>query len=121
MKEVSSPGDLTGIGMYTSTFYGRLGAAGVDRVRVGLIPLSTLLMYADFRRVARFVHTLTGRVAATGGLALLSIDDGSHEPQVVSAFEQFCDARIRFRSGGGRPQVRVDGLPDQPDDWAPVP
>lgn len=120
IKGVSTPADLTGVGMQASAFYQLLYDQGVDRIRVGLLSASTLLMYSDLRRVSRFVHTLTGRVAATDGLALVALDDDSHDEQVVSTFEQMCDGRIDLRIDGDRREIRVLGLPGQPEGWLPL-
>lgn len=120
VKGVSSPADLTGIGMRTTGFYRGLGEAGIERVRVGLLSVSTLLMYADLRRVSRFVHVLTGRIAATDGLGMLALDRGAHEEQTVSTIQQLCDGRVEVRTGDGGREVRVGGLPDQPEGWSPL-
>lgn len=117
---VSNPGDLTGIGMRTTSFYERLRSGGIDRVRVGLLSVSTLLMYADLRRASRFVHVLTGRVSSSNGLGLLALDREAHDDQAVGTIQQLCDGRIEIRDGETGLEIRVSGLPDQPDGWAPI-
>ncbi|MFB6282221.1 MAG: hypothetical protein ABEH40_09390 [Haloferacaceae archaeon] len=117
---VSSPGDLTGIGMRTAEGYDRLEADGIDRVRVGLLSVSTILMYADLRRTSRFVHVLAGRVASAGGLGVLALDSGAHEERTASTIRQLCDGRVELRDGDAGRELRVRGLPDQPDGWTPV-
>lgn len=116
---VSTPADLTGIGMRTSAFQRELREADAPRVRLGLLSLSTLLMYSELRRVCRFVHVLTGRVATTDGVAFLALDDRSHEEQVASTLEQFCDGRVTFRTDDDERQVRIAGLSGQPSGWVP--
>lgn len=120
VQSVSNPADLTGIGMRTSEFYRLFGDEGIDRVRVGLLSASTLLMYADLRRVSRFIHVLMGRVASADGLGMIAIDRTAHEDQAVSTIQQLCDGRIEVRKGGDGGELRVSGLPDQPDGWIPI-
>ncbi len=117
VKGVSTPGDLTGVGMRTSAFYEALDNAGVARIRVGLLSVSTLLMYSELRTVSRFVHTLAGRVSATDGIALLALDADSHDERAVNTIEGLCDGRIDVRVADGRPELRIEGLPDQPEGW----
>ncbi|MFB6305005.1 MAG: hypothetical protein ABEH47_07555 [Haloferacaceae archaeon] len=119
VEGVSTPADLTGIGMRVSAFYQQLQSAGRDRIRLGVLSASTLLMYSELRRVSRFVHVLTGRVAATDGVAFVSVDPAAHEERVVSTLQQLCDGRVEFRTEGDERQVRIGGLPGQPDGWTP--
>jgi hypothetical protein len=120
VEGVSSPADLTGIGIRISGFYRRLAAEDIERVRVGLLSVSTLLMYADLRRVSRFVHVLTGRVASTDGVGLLALDSSAHEDQTVGTIRQLCDGRVEVRSGDEGREVRIRGLRDQPEGWTPM-
>lgn len=66
---VSSPKDLTGIGMRYSKVYRDLYRSGVTRVRSGIHSVSTLLSFNDLKPVVRFVHTIAGRVDSAGGTA----------------------------------------------------
>lgn len=120
VEGVSNPADLTGIGMRVSEFYQRLGTDGIQRIRLGLLSVSTLLMYSDLRRVSRFVHVLTGRVASTGGIGLLALDREAHEEQAVGTIEQLCDGRLEVRTGAETREIRVSGLSDQPEGWTPL-
>jgi hypothetical protein len=117
VRGVSTPGDLTGIGMRVSALYESLHGSGIDRVRTGLHSLTTLLTYSDLRTVSRFTHTLTGRVAASDGLGVLVIDPNAVDERVVSTLTQFCDGRIDLRSEEGGPELRIRGFPDQPSGW----
>ncbi|NHN58247.1 MULTISPECIES: hypothetical protein [Halorussus] len=118
VETVSSPGDLTGVGIEFSGWCRRLREAGTERVRTGLYSLSTLLMYTDFQTVSRFVHTLGGRISATDGLGVFLIDPATQDDRVVSTMTQFCDARVDVREGDdGNRRLRVRGLSDQPGGW----
>lgn len=118
IEPVSSPGDLTGIGIEFSGLYQTVYRETTERVRAGLFSLSTLLMYAEFRTVSRFVHTVCGRISATDGLGVFLIDPSTQDERVVSTITQLCDGRVDVRGredGGG--ELRVRGLEDQPYGW----
>jgi KaiC/GvpD/RAD55 family RecA-like ATPase len=119
IKAVRSPGDLTGIGIEFSSLYEGLYTEGIERVRIGLFSISTLLMYADeLQPVYRFLHTVTGRIRSADGLAMCLIDPGAQDEQTVSSVAQAFDGRVDVRrTDEGGHQLRVRGLPDQPDGW----
>ncbi|WP_424017756.1 DUF7504 family protein [Halorientalis pallida] len=119
VRTVRSPSDLTGIGIEFSSLYEGLYTEGVERVRIGLFSISTLLMYADeLQPVYRFLHTITGRVRSAEGLATCVIDPTAQDEQTISSVEQTFDGRVDVRqTDDGDHQLRVRGLPDQPDGW----
>jgi KaiC/GvpD/RAD55 family RecA-like ATPase len=117
IETVSSPGDLTGVGIKFSGLYETIHRTGSERVRVGLYSLSTLLMYSDFQTVSRFVHTVSGRIAATGGLGVFLIDPSTQDERVVSTMTQLCDGRIDVREHDGNREFRVRGLSDHSRKW----
>jgi len=89
---VSSPADLTGIGMHVDRHLSDVDDRGL-RPRVGLLSVSTLLLYADVRPVFRFLHVLTNRVSATDGLGVFLLDAGTHDDRVAGAITTLFDAR----------------------------
>lgn len=98
ITSVSNPGDLTGIGMNVDRHLSELSDAGY-RSRLGLLTVSTLLVYSDFQPVYRFLHVVTGRVAATGGLGVFVVDSDTHDEQVMSAITSLFDGRIDVNDG----------------------
>ncbi|MFB6269489.1 MAG: hypothetical protein ABEH83_06060 [Halobacterium sp.] len=114
---VSGPADLTGIGMRYSDVYRDFREAGIERVRTGLLSVSTLLSYGDLKTVSRFVHTLVGRIDAVDGVGVFVVDPGMHDEQTVSTLTQFCSARIDVREREDGPELRVRGVPGQHRDW----
>lgn len=117
---VSGPTDLTGIGMRYSDVYADFRHNGIDRVRTGLLSVSTLLTFSDLETVSRFVHTLVGRIGQVDGLGILLIDPSNHDERVVSTLSQFCDGRIDVRTDeDGKMELRARGLADQPTGWQP--
>jgi len=122
VETVSNPADLTGIGIKFSALYEALHADGAERVRAGLITVSTLLMYSDLRAVFRFLHTLSGRITTTGGIGVFAIDPETHDEQTVNTLNQLCDGRIDVRETDAEDadgELRVRGLDDQPTEWTP--
>lgn len=122
VEKLSGPGDLTGMGIQLSTTYQRFHGEGITRIRTGIVSVSTLLMYTDVRTVFRFLHTLTGRISAIGGLGIFFIDPESHDTKSTNMLTQVSDGRIDVREATGDGQdgeLRVRGLPDHPRDWHP--
>lgn len=105
ITSVSSPADLTGISMRVDHRLSEFSEAGL-RPRLGLISVSTLLLYSDLRPVYRFLHVVTGRVAASGGLGLFVVDGDSHDEQTMDAIASLFDGRVRVSDG----ETSVSGL-----------
>lgn len=116
---VSGPGDLTGIGMRFSQVVEELHRAGVEQVRTGVVTVTALLSFNELPTVARFVHTMVGRVGRIGGLGVLVMDPEAEGERAVSTVAQFCDARVDVRDRSGTPELRVRGVPSQPREWTP--
>ncbi|WP_323190203.1 recombinase RecA [Halostella sp. PRR32] len=117
IRSVSSPADLTGIGMASSELIETFGDRG-HRVRTGLSSLSQLLMYADVKTVFRFLHILTGRISSADGLGLCTLDSDVHDDQTVNTVKQLFDGAIETRNEGDDSRAfRVLGLPDADDRW----
>jgi KaiC/GvpD/RAD55 family RecA-like ATPase len=122
IKTISTQSDLTGIGMKFSALYEGLYMKADERVRTGLISLSSLLMYVDLRSLFRFVQTISGRIDSAGGLGVFSIDPTTHDEQTVNTLSQAADGRIEVREaedGDADGELRVRGLPNQPEGWQP--
>ncbi|NHN58322.1 MULTISPECIES: recombinase RecA [Halorussus] len=117
---VSSPEDMTGIGIQLSellrTFY---EDAGVERNRILLHSLSTLLMYSNLQTVFRFLHVFTGRVQSADALGVFVIDETAHDRQTMSTLKQLFDGQIQVRGAdGGGSELRVRGV-GADSDWRP--
>jgi len=118
VHEVSSPGDLTGIGIKFSEVATEAEESGVERLRVGFDSLSPLLMYVDLQRLFRFLHVFTSQIQSRDWFGLFSIDPTSHDAQEVNTLSQLFDGMVEIRLGeeGGR-EARVRGVTDSPTDW----
>ncbi len=116
---VVDAGDLTGIGIHTAEFLERFREAGsVQSVRVGLHTLSTMLMYVDVRRVFRFVHVFSQRIARADGVGVFVLDEPPDSRQ-FNMLVQPMDGVVEVRHDATR-QVRVRGIDVGPGEWTDV-
>ncbi|WP_232701364.1 RAD55 family ATPase [Halobacterium wangiae] len=118
VRYVSSPGDLTGMGIEFSEVASIASQQGVDRLRVGFDSLSPLLMYVDIERLFRFLHVFTSQIQTQGWLGIFSVDPESHDDQTMNTISQLFDGVVDLRiTDGGEREVRVRGITDTPTDW----
>lgn len=120
IETVSSTGDLTGISIKNSILSSFLEQQGVDRVRTCFDSLSMLLLYTNFRTILRFVHTVSGRFSATDGIGVFVLDPTMHEPQVEYTLRNLCDGQISVRYETEQPEIKIEGLREQPRGWQPT-
>lgn len=99
VETVSSPGNLTDIGIKLSTFLGDWEADG-NRTALCFHSLTALLQYADLQRAYRFLHVLTGRVRATDGFAHYHMDPSAHDARTRNTLTTLFDA-VAEREGDG--------------------
>lgn len=118
---VSSPADLTGIGIRFSEQLGQFTETEIDRIRVGFYSLSTLLMYTELETVFRFVHVISGRIDSVDALGVFALDPTTHEDNTVSTLKQLFDGMIEVRETEGERQVRLVNVPDAPEGWTARP
>ena len=115
---VSTPADLTGVGIAASGF---MQSCYHDderrRARVGLHSLSTLLMYAELRRVYQFVHVLSTRVQSAGFAGAFALDTTPGDAEARQRLLQLFDAAVETREGPDGPQLRVRGGDFGPESW----
>lgn len=118
VHQVSSPGDLTGIGIGITKALEGLHDSGHERGRLAVVSLSTMLTYTDKKTVFKFCHVLSSRLDAAGYIGVFTIDSGAHDQQTIQVIKQAFDGLIDIREaeGGGR-EARVLGLANEPTDW----
>jgi len=125
VEHVTSPSDLTGIGMAFSSVLDRLDAAAADGLRVVVDSLSSLLAYSGTERVFRFAHSFAARIADVDALGLFLLQPGPNAEQ-VGTFEGLSDGVLECREvegvDGSAPagECRLRGVPDAPADWRPI-
>ncbi|WP_255196378.1 DUF7504 family protein [Halorarius litoreus] len=101
-KSVGSPADLTGIGIPASSFLEN----AAPRPLVTLDSVSTLLAYSGEASVFRFLAVLTAQLRRVNGVGVFLIEDGCHDRQTVSTFQQLFDGRVDIEPS----QVRIRGI-----------
>lgn len=121
IKTVTSPGDLTGIGMEFSSLYDQLLSSEIEWVRTGLDSLSPLLLYTDeFDKIFRFLNTVTGRINVAGGLGVFALDPETQQEQTMRSLEEPFDGRVDIRAVDGEEgefELKTRGLSNQPTEW----
>lgn len=117
VEYVSSPADLTGIGIGVSEQLRRFADEGVQRTRLGFYSLSTLLMYAELETVFRFLHVVSGRVESIGGFSVFTLDPTTHDEGTINTLKQLFDGMIELRSNGDDKEVRLVGIPNRSEEW----
>jgi KaiC/GvpD/RAD55 family RecA-like ATPase len=118
VHQVSSPGDLTGIGIGITKAIEGLHTAGRTRGRLALVSLSTMLTYTDKKTVFKFCHVLSSRLDTADYIGVFTIDSGAHDSQTLQVIKQAFDGLIEVREAeaGGR-EARVLGLANEPTAW----
>jgi len=106
VETLGSSGDLTGISLETSKLVRGFGEDAP--IRLGLISVSTLLMYVDLQTVFRFLHVFTSRVNSGGWFGAFGLDPEMHDTQAVSTVRAAFDAEVRI--GEDDVEIRGEGI-----------
>ena len=117
VHHVSSPGDLTGIGIGITKALEGLHNNGREQGRLALYSLSTMLTYTDKKTVFKLCHILSSRLDAAGYIGVFTIDSGAHDDQTLQVIKQAFDGLVEIRETDGTRQARVLGLTSDPTDW----
>ncbi|SEV97305.1 RAD55 family ATPase [Halobacterium jilantaiense] len=114
VKYVPSPGDVTEIGIRLGGIFQHLQREGV-RARFAVSTVSTMLMYADVRRVYRFLHVYAGHVERLDWLGIGVLDNSNRE--MFDRLAPLYDAMVQTRRGDDGTQLRVVGLGSGRSEW----
>lgn len=114
---VGDPSDLTGMGIGITESFERLDEYGVDRSRLALSSLSTMLTYTDQQTVFKFCHVVTSRIDTAGHLSAFTIDSSAHDQQTLQVVKQPFDGLIEVRERDGTREARVLGVEPDPSEW----
>lgn len=102
IEAISSPADLTGLGMKMSDLLADLVDEDHQLV-VCFHSITTLLQYVDLQKVFRFLHVVTGRLKATNAVTHFHMDPSVHDERELNTITTLYDAVME---------------PDEDDDWA---
>lgn len=121
IESISSPGDLTGISVSMAKLFQHFERRGISDIRYGLISISTLLQYLDTTKVFRFLHVYTKRIEDTGGLGIYTLNNDSHDQQVINTITGQFDVSVELReTESGELEFRVRGPGRRPTPWEPL-
>jgi hypothetical protein len=100
VRQVSTPGDLTRLGVEIDQFLSERAAP----VSVCFDSLTSLLQYVDLDTAYEFLHVVTGQVRAADARAHFHVDPGAHDDADIAAVTSLFDASV---SVGDERRVRT--------------
>ncbi|WP_255149639.1 DUF7504 family protein [Halorarius halobius] len=101
VSQLSSPSDLTGISLEFAKHLERFESAGqADRVRVGLLSVSTLMMYGELQTVFRFLHVFTSRIRSAELFGLFALHPDMHDDKATNTVRAIFDAEATITGDG---------------------
>ncbi|MFB6127169.1 MAG: hypothetical protein ABEJ79_07755 [Halolamina sp.] len=96
---VSSPNDLTGVGISITEFLQRW-TDNDHRTVVCFDSLTAMLQYTDIETAYEFLHVIVSRIYATDAVAHFHMDPGAHDDQTVAQVCSLMDAVIELDDDG---------------------
>jgi hypothetical protein len=101
-ESVSTPSDLTGLGIEIGQFLSEFDAP----VTICFDSLTSMLQYVDVQTAYEFLHAITGQVHAAGARAHFHIDPSAHSEEDVAGLASLFDARVTLEDDGHEVQTR---------------
>jgi hypothetical protein len=98
IESVSSPGDLTGLGMRVTQLISEWKDNENDTV-LCFHTLTSLIQYVDIDRVFRFLHMLTARFDVGNTVGHFHMDPTAHDEREINTIKTLFDAVVEFRDG----------------------
>ncbi|HUH78319.1 MAG TPA: hypothetical protein VLY83_00330 [Methanoregula sp.] len=126
MMFVSSPTDLTGIGIKFSTMIETIFAGEFAEGEGGLFPppvrfcvnsISTLLMYRRLEVLYQFLHVLTAKLKKIDGIGVYLINKESFDDRTLSLVKQLMTAVIEVKVEPDGSYLRVTGVRGANPGW----
>jgi len=117
IQNVNTPRNLTDIGIGFKNAFDGFDAAGVDRVRFGLVTLSVILSYVDQETVYRFCRTLTRGVRQENAFGLFLLNSDAHDEGTINTLRRAFDGVLTVEATDAEPRVRISGLDGVSEDW----
>jgi hypothetical protein len=91
VRNLSSPGDLTGISLEFAKLFDQNAGDESVRARVGMASVSTALMYTELRTMFRFLHVFTARIRSGDMFGAFSLDPTMHEEKAHNTIRAVFD------------------------------
>lgn len=109
VRYAASPTDMTGIGIKFAEFIEYFHCEhGVERNRVLLNSITTLLQYTSLQTVFRFLHALTTRVGEVDAVGVAVVESTVHDVETMGTVRELFDGVVETSLDGS---LSVD-LPD---------
>lgn len=95
VETVSSPNDLTGLGIRITEFLTNWnGSEDGGDIAVCFDSLTALLQYVELETAYEFLHIITGRLTAVDATAHFHMDPGAHDDQTIESIVSLMDAAV---------------------------
>jgi hypothetical protein len=126
MMFVSSPTDLTGIGIKFSNMVETIFEGEFSEGEPGLFPppirfcinsISTLLMYRRLEVLYQFLHVLTAKLKKTEGVGLYLINKESFDDKTLSLIKQLMSGVIEIKVEADGEYLRIMGIRGIGTEW----
>ncbi len=117
IRHVSSPVDLTGIGVRVGQLMEDSGQTGNSDTLLCIDSVSTMLMYSNLQSVFRFLHVMAGRVSMHKQLGIYVMDEGMHDGPTIATLKQLFNAVLQVKVEEDRTFIRAIGLTSRPTKW----
>jgi hypothetical protein len=123
---VTSPTDLTGIGikfsnMIESIFEGKFseGEPGLfpPPIRFCINSISTLLMFRRLEILYQFLHVITAKLKKTEGVGIYLINKESFDDKTISLIKQLMTAVIEIKVTDDGNYLRIQGIRGVAMEW----
>jgi len=120
VQNVNTPRNLTDIGIGFKEAFDEFEAAGIERVRFGLLSLSITLSYVDQETVYRFCRTLTRGINQEGAVGFFLLNRDAHDTGTVNTLRRAFDGVLEVEATADGRRVRLSGLDGIAEEWRPV-
>jgi hypothetical protein len=126
MMFVSSPTDLTGIGIKFSNMIESIFEGDFSEGETGLFPppirfcvnsISTLLMYRRLEVLYQFLHVLTAKLKKTEGIGIYILNNESFDDKTLSLIKQLMNCVIEVKVESNISSFRIRGIRGVTGEW----
>lgn len=126
VRYVSSPSDLTGIGikfssMVESIFSGEFADSGdalfPPPIRFYIDSLTTLLMYRRLEVIYQFLHVVTAKLKKMDAIGIYALNNESFDEKTLSLIKQLMNVVIEIKNEQHGDFLRVKGLLGVSQEW----
>jgi hypothetical protein len=123
---VSSPTDLTGIGIKFSNMIETIFEGDFAEGETGLFPppirfcvnsISTLLMYRRLEVLYQFLHVLTAKLKKIEGVGIYLLNSESFDDKTLSLIKQLMNCVIEIKVEQNISSMRIQGIQGVTGEW----